>query len=635
MKRMRSRIAFLTAFLAVNVVLGGVAFSQAPTPSDALRLTPRQPNIDYDQPTPDEVANCTLTGTEDGSGYVVRDGSGATLRMFLDTDGDRSVDQWRYYKDGLEIYRDIDSNQNKTVDQYRWFHSAGSRWGLDENEDGRIDGWRTISAEEATVEVVEALKARDAARFLCVALTAQELQSLRLSTETTASIATVLAEQSTAFQELAGSQQLVTNTTEWVQFSGNRPGLVPANGAGSQDVSYYANVVAFIQTGTEHDQVVIGNLVKVGLGWRVIGAPALGEDVIKPDLFMGEGGGGGDPPPPPVLEQLMSQLAEIEANLAQTNDLTAKAQLHTQRADVQMQIAAAYAENSEHEESNIWIRNTIDLISAAVQMGEYSDGLTKLTQLKTSLSSTDPALAVYAEYRYIRAEYGLRLIGQDPAYNTEDGQPDYDKILTDWLATLQQFVEDHPTAPESAEAMIELANNYEFSAQDAESIRWYEQIIAGFPNSVEAQKATGAIARLQSEGQVLAFSGKTADGQTIDLASHRGKVVLIQYWASWCEPCKTDIAVLKDLFARHGQGSFVVLSVNVDNEQASMDAFLATNRLPWTSIHEEGGLDSPPALRLGILNVPTMLLVDQQGRVVNRDIKTMELEREIAELIAP
>ena len=75
---------------------------------------------------------------------------GVILRKFVDTNDDNIVDQWSYYKDGLEVYRDIDSNFNGKADQYRWFHTGGSRWGIDTKEDGTIDYWKSISAEEVT-----------------------------------------------------------------------------------------------------------------------------------------------------------------------------------------------------------------------------------------------------------------------------------------------------------------------------------------------------------------------------------------------------------------------------------------------------------------------------------------------------
>ena len=66
---------------------------------------------------------------------------------------------------GVEVYRDIDENFNGKADQYRWLSTGGIRWGLDDDEDGRIDRWKKISAEEVTAEVVAALRDRDAARF--------------------------------------------------------------------------------------------------------------------------------------------------------------------------------------------------------------------------------------------------------------------------------------------------------------------------------------------------------------------------------------------------------------------------------------------------------------------------------------
>ena len=67
----------------------------------------------------------------------------------MDTNGDQSPDVFRYYRHGLEVYRDIDSNFNQKPDQYRWMNWGGTRWGLDPNEDGRIDEWKMISAPEA------------------------------------------------------------------------------------------------------------------------------------------------------------------------------------------------------------------------------------------------------------------------------------------------------------------------------------------------------------------------------------------------------------------------------------------------------------------------------------------------------
>ena len=101
------------------------------------------------------------------------------LRQFVDSNNDNVVDTWSYFRGGLEVYRDIDANFNGKADQYRWFHTGGSRWGLDSNEDGKIDAWKTISAEEAAEEVVAALRTKDAARFARLLLTKDEIGQAR------------------------------------------------------------------------------------------------------------------------------------------------------------------------------------------------------------------------------------------------------------------------------------------------------------------------------------------------------------------------------------------------------------------------------------------------------------------------
>ena len=138
-----------------------------PTAAEALKLAPVQNDVDYDRPAAAEVEKCDVDVETVGgiTGWVVRTDAGQVLRRFLDTNGDNKVDQWCYFKDGIEIYRDIDGNFNNKADQYRWLGTAGTRWGLDDDENGRIDTWKVISAEEVTAEVVAALRDRDAARF--------------------------------------------------------------------------------------------------------------------------------------------------------------------------------------------------------------------------------------------------------------------------------------------------------------------------------------------------------------------------------------------------------------------------------------------------------------------------------------
>ena len=107
---------------------------------------------------------------------------GSLLRRFADTNGDRDIDLWSYYKFGVEVYRDIDTDFDKKADQYRWLNTGGTRWGLDDDEDGKIDRWKQISAEEVSAELVASLADSDAARFQSLLISESELKTLGLGT---------------------------------------------------------------------------------------------------------------------------------------------------------------------------------------------------------------------------------------------------------------------------------------------------------------------------------------------------------------------------------------------------------------------------------------------------------------------
>ena len=111
------RIAFLAGSLSPILFAAGNAFAK-PTPAEALSITPTQADVDYDLPTKAEAAKCTLDVDSFGgiSGFVVKSGSGEILRRFLDTNGNGEVDQWCYYKDGIEIYRDRPREAWRVVD---------------------------------------------------------------------------------------------------------------------------------------------------------------------------------------------------------------------------------------------------------------------------------------------------------------------------------------------------------------------------------------------------------------------------------------------------------------------------------------------------------------------------------------
>jgi thiol-disulfide isomerase/thioredoxin len=608
------------------------ARAASPTAEQALKLVPVQKDVEIDTPPATDIPRCTIKGEKMGSfsAWIVRDAAGQLLRKFADTNNDNVVDQWCYYRDGIEVYRDIDSNFNGKADQYRWLNTAGTRWALDENEDAKVDSWKAISAEEVSAEVVRALAEQDAARFNRLLLTESELKGLGLGADKAKDLSEKIAKAGKQFPDTARQQKIVGPKSLWIHFGGTRPGLVPAGSEGStKDLVVYENVMAMIDTSGKHAQVQVGTLVRVGDLWRVIDLPRATADdkteVADAGYFFPTGGSKATPAAVAAADninaktqQLLAELETIDKQLAQGGTPAAQAKLNAQRADLVEKIAEA----STPEDRGQWLRQMADSITASAQSGNYPDGVQRLQALWTKVAAEPDSadLAAYIKFRYLTAEYGLSL---------QATNPDYAKIQTKWLENLKQYVADYPNSPDSAEAMMQLGIAHEFAGEEEDAKKWYAKIKEGFPAANAAKKAAGAITRLDSVGQVIRLSGKTTNNQTLDLASYRGKVVLLHYWATWCEPCVADLTTIKELQSKYGSAGFAPIGVCLDTDAKTVGAFLQKNRLSWPQLYEHGALDSRLANELGILTLPTMLLIDKDGRVLNRSISIGELEAEL------
>lgn len=618
------------------LVLGlshGELQAASPTAEQALTLKPIQSDVDYDIPTAEEAAKCTIqtSAGQASGGWVVFNPGGQMLRRFLDTNADNKVDLWCYYKNGIEVYRDIDSNFNGKADQYRWIGTAGIRWGLDENEDGVIDRWKSISAEEVASELVGALRTRDAVRFQRLLLSAEELKALGLGEVQTRDLAKKIAAASQGFAELAQRQTVVGKASEWGSFGASHPGVVPAGWEGSKkDVIVYDSASAIVTTEGKHSQITLGTLIQVSGGWRMIDLP---QNLLESQVASASGGYFFQEPssrqpdmPAPAggLSEaelkLIGELERIDKSLAAAASAEQLARLNADRADILEKLieGSARAENRD-----AYTRQFADSVSAAVQSGGYADGVVRLKKLadKVAADAANPKTTAYVVWRYLSADY---------ARNLQQPNVDPSKVQDKWIADLRKYVEDYPRSEDAPEAMLQLAVSLEFGGKTDEATEAYGRVVQAYATAEVAKKAAGAKRRLESPGKVIDLKGVTLDGKKASLVDLRGRVVLVQYWATWCEPCKQDMALLKQLQVKYAKQGFTLLGVNLDSDRAAATAFLQTNALPWPQLYEPGGLDSRFAQELGIMTLPTLILVDKEGKVLNRSAHAGELDEELS-----
>jgi len=615
------------------LVLGSfaaAAAAAAPTAEEALRLQPRQ-KVDIDRPAADEIRGATIAQEKfDGvSALIVRGVDGRILRAFADTNGDRVVDRWSWFKDGVEVFREMATNpKDVKANEARWLNAGGSRWGIDRDTDGTLDAWKTISAEEATAEIIDALRNRDPAAFVRLLPTKDDLEAAGFTggrLDELVARATAARDQ---FAKLAAAQKKVGPTATWASMLVPQPpGVLPAGSSGvDRDVTAYDNVVVLAEDGGAGVQIVVGSLVRCGDAWRPIDAPQLAGDdgrlAEMPGFFAPALGGPTAGPAVAAADEkirpLLAKLREIDAAMAGA-DPAKRRTLANQHVPLLGQVVAATA----GADRQFWMRQLVETVAAYVQEGLLPEGLEALERLGAE-AADDKELSAFVAFRVIQARY---------AASMDKPGADFEKLQEAWFADLAKFVADHPTAPEAAEAMLQLAFRDEFSGRDEDAIGRYTAITTAFPGTPHARKAAGAVRRLGSVGKPLDLAGKALDGKEVSIATLKGGPVLVHFWSTDCEPCKVDLAQIRELHAKYGPRKFTCVGVALDGDRARLTTFLKDKPLPWPQLHEEGGLDSRLAESFGILALPTMMLIDADGNVVDRNVSITELERKLTALL--
>jgi thiol-disulfide isomerase/thioredoxin len=405
------------------------------------------------------------------------------------------------------------------------------------------------------------------------------------------------------------------------------PGTLPAGSEGvARDISAYDNVVAIVESGVKNGQLFVGSLVRCGDAWRPVAAPQIGGEqgdiadtagFFSPRMAAAAAPDAG-PQASEKLKPMLAKLRDLETKIAAADD-AGRGPLAVEQAALLEQVVAA----ADAAERPFWVRQYAETLAAGVQDGSLADGLAKLEQLGKGVPADDP-LAGFVLFRLAQARY---------AANMQQPGVDIDKVQAAWLEELRAFVEKYPTSSDAPEAMLQMGIADEFSGKEREALERYVAIVKDFPDSGPARKARGAARRLESVGKPLNLSGMALDGKTVALESLRGTPVLVHYWATWCEPCKVDIAQIRELAAKYGPKKFAVVGIALDSDKAQLQKFLQAKPIAWPQLHEAGGLDGRLAEELGVLTLPTMILLDAQGVVVDRNVVITELEKKLDAMI--
>jgi peroxiredoxin len=130
--------------------------------------------------------------------------------------------------------------------------------------------------------------------------------------------------------------------------------------------------------------------------------------------------------------------------------------------------------------------------------------------------------------------------------------------------------------------------------------------------------------------QAPLFAATTLDKQELKLEDLRGKVVLLDFWATWCAPCIAQMPKVKQAYEQFGaDGGFVVVGISLDQDEAAVKQFVEKRGMPWPQIVLGPSEQNPVAKKYNVTGVPATFLIGRDGKVLATDLSGRALQREL------
>lgn len=256
-----------------------------------------------------------------------------------------------------------------------------------------------------------------------------------------------------------------------------------------------------------------------------------------------------------------------------------------------------------------------------LESAEFSGSATERRGLLDQLEKeTHSFIVSHSLPESLRQQMTVRLIHQ--RLNNDDlitnaSAPHLEQQISDYL-------KENPTDPKKLSLQIARANL--LYRVDAEKAKSFLEELTRDPDQPLAEAARARLAKAELLGKPLDLHFTATDGRAVDLAQLRGKVVLIDFWASWCPDCIRELPEIKKLDQSYRASGLVVLGVSLDRDREALASFLVKKSINWPIYYDGKGWNNTYAVQYSVHQIPEIWIINKDGIVetTSADISTVD-----------
>jgi peroxiredoxin len=211
---------------------------------------------------------------------------------------------------------------------------------------------------------------------------------------------------------------------------------------------------------------------------------------------------------------------------------------------------------------------------------------------------------------------------------------EYQNLNSQYINGLKTFIRTHPQSPVSAHIIGNELNNQAIPISELmETLELIDKNLASNSNIKAATKRVDDLKGTMVGYTASNFSQNTPEGKKVNLTDFRGKYVLIDFWASWCRPCRMENPNVVAAYNRYKDKNFTVLGVSMDSNKDLWVAAIKQDNLTWTHVSDLKGWGNEVGKIYGVTGIPQNYLLDKEGKIVAKDLRGPALDEKLAEII--